>query len=1053
MCQCIKVNLRSPKGPTTSIDRAHSWSKSGRLLASGSDDTYLNIWSYNPANLSVPFTLSTSVSTGHTANIFSVKFMPHSADRTVVTCAGDSEIRIFDLEYSGSVSVERGHGTDNTRSRRLNDFFPGCTWLSEHNTNARVYRSHADRAKRIVTESSPFLFLSCSEDGEVRQWDLRLPSSAYPAPRDSRRAGYRRRFSLDGTDPAHVPPPLISYKSYGIDLNTISCSASQPHYIALGGAHLHCFLHDRRMLGRNIDAESGRPAPNMPEAGTEADDSMREATRCVRRFAPNDRRRMRPRDHGHITACKISDARPNEMIASWSGDHIYSFDIVKSPDARERDEREDQQHHAMRARNRTERKRKRTHGTASVKSNYVDGRKLRKVPDEQAETGATAVQVAPRSERVANVTEVDRSEGEYDDLLVRMQRQSERIARAMTRLRKSMFDLSSTLSQISGSSADADEGAPSVPGASPLTSNTAAYSDALGHAAVLLPQMEDIISSWTYPVNPDDDEILLQNTLRRNRQSTWRFVQAAGCLARILGGRMQTTSSEQDLRLAQFETIKLAPREGNKIEDRQRFCLDFLKAIILWLRGGKEALLGGFKKPPDLRDHTRRFPLDDTDTTSTVAARLRDYLLPLASEDAPIVDLGTNRFERDELRQLFQDQKTAVQAFTRAVDSIEELRDHQGTSDIVQTGPRGERKRVMDRGAATRFWGEKVGRQLVLDAGRGITFDFVDRAFGGFEHAEGTEDDIHSLAREGDEESGDAPHITIEEASEAEVDDGDDNDHEQSDAELSSSEDESESPFPRRAAHPFSPHSRLSTLRAACNSTIPYTSHTKVYKGHCNTRTVKDVNYYGLDDEYVVSGSDDGHFFIWDRTTSEIINVLEGDGEVVNVVQGHPYEPLIAVSGIDSTVKIFGQSGEAGMLSRERFKAVKGLEIANPGGGRHSTLAMGFGIGHRRRAAQRRANEEGDSGDVDDGDTDQASPAAVKHEQFEVDEKVVRGGLRSRRAMDRVYQITSQNNAERQRGVGDAFMTVSLEDLEELDEEAQQLFLRAWILRHARALV
>ena len=45
-----------------------------------------------------------------------------------------------------------------------------------------------------------------------------------------------------------IPPPLISYSRYGLDLNTVSCSPSQPHYIALGGAHLHCFLHDRRML-------------------------------------------------------------------------------------------------------------------------------------------------------------------------------------------------------------------------------------------------------------------------------------------------------------------------------------------------------------------------------------------------------------------------------------------------------------------------------------------------------------------------------------------------------------------------------------------------------------------------------------------------------------------------------------------------------------------------------------------------------------------------------------------------------------------------------------
>lgn len=46
------------------------------------------------------------------------------------------------------------------------------------------------------------------------------------------------------------------------------------------------------------------------------------------------------------------------------------------------------------------------------------------------------------------------------------------------------------------------------------------------------------------------------------------------------------------------------------------------------------------------------------------------------------------------------------------------------------------------------------------------------------------------------------------------------------------------------------------------------------------------MNYFGLQDEYVVSGSDSGHVFIWDRKTAELVNILEGDGEVVNVVQG-----------------------------------------------------------------------------------------------------------------------------------------------------------------------
>jgi WD40 repeat protein len=64
------------------------------------------------------------------------------------------------------------------------------------------------------------------------------------------------------------------------------------------------------------------------------------------------------------------------------------------------------------------------------------------------------------------------------------------------------------------------------------------------------------------------------------------------------------------------------------------------------------------------------------------------------------------------------------------------------------------------------------------------------------------------------------------------------------------------------------------------------------------------VNFLGPEDEYVASGSDDGNFFLWKKDTGELHDIVEGDGSVVNVIEGHPSLPLIAVSGIDHTVKV-----------------------------------------------------------------------------------------------------------------------------------------------------
>lgn len=64
------------------------------------------------------------------------------------------------------------------------------------------------------------------------------------------------------------------------------------------------------------------------------------------------------------------------------------------------------------------------------------------------------------------------------------------------------------------------------------------------------------------------------------------------------------------------------------------------------------------------------------------------------------------------------------------------------------------------------------------------------------------------------------------------------------------------------------------------------------------------MNFIGPEDEYVASGSDDGNFFLWNKMTGELHGIYDGDGSVVNVIESHPRLPLVACSGIDTTVKV-----------------------------------------------------------------------------------------------------------------------------------------------------
>lgn len=872
--------------------------------------------------------------------------MPHSEDRTLVTCAGDAEVRVFDIEYAGRSTIPSASSTLGSTSRRLgrNQMYNGVRYLSDGDTNARVYRSHRDRVKRIVTESSPHLFLTCSEDGEVRQWDLRLPSSAYPAPPGGqsflRYGGQHSR--------SNVPPPLISYKRYNLDLNSISCSGSQPHYIALGGAHLHCFLHDRRMLGRDVMEEQGRSGSASPAASmSERDDElMGEATRCVRRFSPNGKKTMERSDSGHITACKISDANPNEMIVSWSGEQIYSFDLVRSPDARDGEERQPNTTHkgkgTRRVQESKERKRKRNHGQSSTSGEGArrGNSKARRDEARLNGEGEMALRVRYENGQSEDITidgppaDLARSaiDQAKDDVLSEAQKTSARLAKVVLKLRSLMFSLNQSASpQLVQEPFD-------------YSARSSLFTTILGFAAATLPQMDDIIRRWRYPVNPTEVDIVFQQTLRGNRDSSRRFVQATGTLARILGGKLQTAARQSSI-LQHFQQISPGSQEGLVQTSAEIFSYDFLKAISLWLEGGPHALLQGFKKPSDVRSDSSRFPVPADAELSAIDTHLIPYLLRLATERT-ICNVDASRFERDEHRKIFDTETAGVIAFSNAVQiPLEDLsRALTPASSSADGAPSaGANVTAQDREAAMKFWAFKVGRGLLMNAGAGVNFALVDRAFGGLgtakvreegrlqedidlEEAEEVVDSVTLIHQreslEGGNVSGEDPmdidtngHTAENSTTQAEGMNSDEEvilmgdlhdeiadrlvEHdEQGDPSDSDSDNENDNSDSNGAndddgeitseERQFMWQSALERrkLREQVQAHVPCSSHTRQYRGHCNVKTVKDVNFFGLQDEYVVSGSDSGHLFIWDKKTTQLVSILEGDGEVVNVVQG-----------------------------------------------------------------------------------------------------------------------------------------------------------------------
>lgn len=82
----------------------------------------------------------------------------------------------------------------------------------------------------------------------------------------------------------------------------------------------------------------------------------------------------------------------------------------------------------------------------------------------------------------------------------------------------------------------------------------------------------------------------------------------------------------------------------------------------------------------------------------------------------------------------------------------------------------------------------------------------------------------------------------------------------------------------------------------------------QTYSGHRNSQTVKGVNFFGPNDEYVLSGSDCGHVFIWKKKGAELVRLMVGDRHIVNQLEPHPIIPVLATCGLEKSIKLWAPS-------------------------------------------------------------------------------------------------------------------------------------------------
>lgn len=167
------------------------WSKDGRIIASGSDDTHVRIWD--------PFVNKclNVVRTKHIGNIFSVKFVGDGS--LIATGAADCRVTVQSIEDS-----ERQAHVD-------------CS-------------CHVGRVKRLATTpDQPYVFWSAAEDGLIMQYDLREQHECM-------------KNSTVFVDMSHTQ----------LEFKCITVNPTKPHLIAVGANDSYVRLYDRRLVKTSI---------------------------------------------------------------------------------------------------------------------------------------------------------------------------------------------------------------------------------------------------------------------------------------------------------------------------------------------------------------------------------------------------------------------------------------------------------------------------------------------------------------------------------------------------------------------------------------------------------------------------------------------------------------------------------------------------------------------------------------------------------------------------------------------------------------------------------
>ncbi|XP_031725323.1 DDB1- and CUL4-associated factor 6 isoform X2 [Anarrhichthys ocellatus] len=876
------------------------WNDTGEYLLSGSDDTFLVI--SNPYNKKV----KKSIRSGHRANIFSAKFMPHTNDQEIISCSGDGIIYYTNTEKS-----------------------------PEHNRQCQ-FTCHYGTAYEIMTvPNDPYTFLSCGEDGTVRWFDLRTKTSC---------------TKEDCKDDI-----LINCRRAA---TSISISPLVPYYLAVGCSDSSVRIYDRRMLGTRATGNyMGRGTTGM----------------CVR-FVPAH---LSNKSCRVTSLCYSEDGQ--EVLVSYSSDYIYLFDPkddqareLKGPSEERREElrqppvkrlrlRGDWSDTGPRARPESERERDGEQSpNVSLMQRMSDmlSRWFEEASEAQSSRG-TRPQTRPRAIRpeAASSTPAAPAGGSSQESSVperpagstaqEVPAGPEVAAAAIPKSTSSSSSgSSSTVTALPPSTSSSVES--SAPSSSPLTSSPdseqRSQADTTGTSAPTptpTPTSEPALSEY----GPHRLPISL---VCRRLQRLLRLADPPGLgqrAARSSSSSSPAATERQSQRAATTAVAATAaaaetrplPDSPSSVVNKQ------LGSMTLDEQQGAAAEAAG--SPP-----AQPVSVPVSTSAPTTSTTMTGTSRPSAAEPVLSLHYSSEGTTTSTIKLDFTDEWSSSTSSsmgsggpkaseTAAVRSRETLSTESSVSEPPPSVSPGQPSipaastEPPCSASCSGALGSSSAQAPAAGSSQGDTVaaaSLVERS-----QPEGAEDTSGGCRRaepraEEEEEGQSQParepaREPAQEPARAHQDSDDSDDDPilipstrfrgQGQRGSAVGDRMIRRSAAARIQELFRRRKERREMEESETQNIRRPSVKMVYKGHRNSRTmIKESCFWG--NNFVMSGSDCGHIFIWDRHTAEHLMLLEADNHVVNCLQPHPYDPILASCGIDYDIKIWSPLEQSPSFNR-----------------------------------------------------------------------------------------------------------------------------------------